>query len=341
VRIGLAPWGATLDEWVEVARRAEQAGLDRVWTSELHRSPFVPLAATATATERVGLGTAIALAFPRSPFSAALAALDLDELSGGRLTFGVGSGVKRLVEDWHDRDFDPPVARMREWIAAFRTVVAGAHTGERLTSPGEHESLDVRGYQRPYLTVRSRIPVHLASVGPRMTVLAGEVADGWISHELTSPDLLRDHSLPRLEEGLERAGRNRDDLEVVVSACCVVDDDADRARRLAAHTVAFYASVKTYEPMFADHGFGDAAQQVQAAFRAGDRAAMVDAIPDAMVDTFTLAGTADDVRTSLKRFDGLADAIKLSPPTYLDDPVTTRAAQDRLLATFGGGAWTS
>lgn len=336
MRIGIAPWGAHLDEWVEVARHADDRGLADVWTSELHRSPFVPLAAAATATTRIGLGTGIALAFTRSPFSAALAALDLDELSGGRLRFGIGSGVRRLVEDWHGRPFDQPVERLRDWIAAFRAVVEGAHRGEPMATDGTHESLAVRGYERPYAPARPTIPIHVASVGPLMTRLAGEVADGWISHELTSPAMLRETTMPRLDEGLERSGRTRDDLDVVVSACCVIDDDADRARRTAAHTVAFYASVRTYEPMFADHGFGEAARAVQTAFRAGDVPAMVAAVPDEMVDTFTLAGTADEVRGALGRFDGLADAVKLSPPTYFVDAETTRRCQTRTLATFGG-----
>ncbi len=337
MRIGIAPWGADLDEWVAAAATADRGSIDDVWTSELHRSPFVPLAAAATATDRLGLGTAIALAFVRSPFAAALSALDLDELAGGRVRFGVGTGVQRLIEDWHHRDFSPPVGRMRSWIAAFRSVVERAHLGEPIILDDAHEPLRVRGYQRPYPPTRPTIPVYLASVGQKLTRLAGEVADGWISHELTSPQLLTETIVPQLEAGLAAAGRRRDELDVVVSACCVIDDDdPDAARRTAAHTVAFYASVRTYAPMFAAHGFGDQATAVQAAFRADDTAAMVAAVDDEMVDTFTLAGTTDHVRERLARLDGLADAVKLSPPTYLVPPAVTRAAQRRTLAAFGG-----
>jgi probable F420-dependent oxidoreductase len=336
MRMGIAPWGADLDEWVGAAVAADRAGMTDVWTSELHRSPFVPLAAAAGPTSGIALGTAIALAFVRSPFAAALAALDLDELAGGRLRFGVGTGVKRLVEDWHGRPFSPPRQRLEEWITGFRTVVAGAHRGDPLEVEAELEPLHVRGYQRPYPPQRDAIPVYVAAVGPRLTALAGEVADGWISHELTSPQQLRERTWPALESGLAAGGRQRGDLDVVVSACCVIDDDRAEARRTAAHSVAFYASVRTYQPLFEEHGFGAQAAAVREAFRAGDVPAMVDAVDDEMVDTFTLAGRPDDVRRGLQRFEGLADAVKLSPPTYFVEPEVTRAAQTRTLATLGG-----
>jgi alkanesulfonate monooxygenase SsuD/methylene tetrahydromethanopterin reductase-like flavin-dependent oxidoreductase (luciferase family) len=168
-----------------------------------------------------------------------------------------------------------------------------------------------------------------------MTRLAGEIADGWIAHELCSPQFLRTAALPGLAAGLRRAGRVREEITVVASACCVVDDDPRQAKRAAARHVAFYASVKTYEPFFALHGFAAEAAEIRAAFRDGDLAGMARACPDDMVDAFTFAGSADDVRAALHAYDGLADEVKLSVPAFLAGEETARATQRVLLDLLG------
>jgi len=315
----LAAWGRSLDEFVRVSRHAERAGFTRVWSSELHRSPFVPLAAVAAATTDIGIGTGIALAFVRSPLATAIAALDLDEMSGGRLTLGLGSGVRGLVERHHGASFEHPVERMRDTIDIVRDVVARSHTGESVTHVGSERSVDLVGFERPYAPERGRIPLHLAAVGPRMTELAGETADGWIGHELMSPEYLNDVVLPSLEAGLARSGRTRDDIEIVVSANCSVDPDASVSFARSAASVAFYASVKTYRSFFAFHGFGDEADIIRRRFREGDVAGMVDAVPREMVDAVAICGTVDEAAQKIARYEGVADAIKLGPPTYFQD----------------------
>jgi alkanesulfonate monooxygenase SsuD/methylene tetrahydromethanopterin reductase-like flavin-dependent oxidoreductase (luciferase family) len=179
--------------------------------------------------------------------------------------------------------------------------------------------------------VRERIPIYLAAVGDAMTRLTGEVGDGWLGHELGSPRYLGERILPNVAQGLDRGSRKRDDLDVVASACCVIDEDARQAKRWAAGLVAFYASVRTYQPFFAFHGFEAEAVSIQERFRAGDEHGMIDACPDAMVDALALAGTADDVRAKLREYEGIADAMKLSPPTHLVAPEVTRHAQKQIL----------
>ncbi len=331
MRITYAPWGETIDELVAASVAAENAGFADVWVSELHRSAFVPAAAIATATHRAGVGTAIALAFVRSPMTIALTALDLDEVSNGRFKLGLGSGVQRLNEDWHNARFGKPAPHLRETIAIVRRLVAEAHLGDRIEIDGEHERIRLRGYQRPFPPVRERIPIYLAAVGEMMTRLTGETADGWLAHELGSPRYLSERVLPNLEHGLQRSERARNEIDVVASACCVIDDDARQAKRWAAGLVAFYASVRTYQPFFAFHGFEAETVAIQERFRAGDEQAMIDACPDEMVDALAFAGTAGDVRAKLKEYDGIADAIKLSPPTHLVSPEVTRHAQAGIL----------
>lgn len=332
--VSLGPWGETIAEQVEVAQRAEAAGLERVWVAELHRSALVPTAAMAAATSTIGVGTGIMWAFTRSEMTTALAALDLDDLSDGRLVLGLGTGVKRLIEDWHHMEFGKPALHARETISLIRRIVATAHLGDSIQVDGEYVRVDIRGYLRPFAPRRTEIPIYLAAVGPVMTGLAGEIADGWLAHELGSPAYVRKNVLPNLEAGMRKAGREPGSVRKVVSACCVPYHDARQAKRWAAGLVAFYASVRTYENFFEFHGFLDEARRVQVAFRSGDHRAMVDAVPDTMVDAFTFAGTPDEVRARLEEYEGIADGIKLTPPTHEVEPEVTRLAQDALLEMF-------
>ncbi len=334
LRLTYGPWGDTLQEMVAAARSAEDAGFERVWVPELHRSAFVPAAAIAQATSTVGVGTGIAWAFARSELVTALHALDLDDLSEGRFVLGLGTGVKRLIEDWHHATFGKPVTHIKETVALIRRIIATAHTGAPIEADGDWVTVNIRNYERPFQPRRTEIPIYLASVGPLMTRTAGEIGDGWLSHELGSPRYLSQEILPNLEEGLRRSGRPREAVDRIVSACCVPHADGVQAKRWAAGLVAFYASVRTYTDFFAFHGFESEARTIQDRFRAGDVSGMVDACSDEMVDTFTFAGTFDEVRAGLERYEGLADAIKLTPPTHFVDVEVTRLAQTNILELF-------
>lgn len=331
MQLALGPWGASLHEMVGAAKAAEDAGFSSVWTAELHRSGFVPAAAIASQTSRIGIGTGIALAFVRSELTTALSALDLDDLSGGRFVLGLGTGVKRLVEDWHGATFGSPAAHLRETVGLIRRFVAESHLGAPIESSGEHHHIRLRGYERPWPPLRTDLPIYIAGVGPVMSRTAGEIGDGWIAHELGSPAFLAERILPNLDEGLRRSGRAPGDFTRVVSACCVPHSDPAQARRWAAGLVAFYASVRTYTDFFAFHGFGQEAVAVQQRFREGDVAGMVDACTDEMVDAFTFAGTPDHVRGRLRDYEGLADVVKLTPPTHHVPEEVTRLSQAAIL----------
>jgi probable F420-dependent oxidoreductase len=333
MRITYGPWGETLAELCEAARRAEAAGAEVVWCPELQRSATVTAAALGAATTSCGVGTAIVLAFTRSPMTLALEALDLDELTGGRFVLGIGSGVRALNERWHNARFGRPAPHLRETVRNLRTFWADAAHGTPIDLDGEHEPMRIRGYRRPFHQARPTIPVYLAGMGPAMTRLAGEVGDGWISHELGSPAYLRENLLPRLEQGLAHAGRDRAGLDVVVSALCAIDRDGALARRWAAGTVGFYASVATYADFFASHGFTAEHRAVVDAFRAGAAADDLGAhVPDSLVDTLTLAGTANEVRARLEAYEGLADTIKLTPPTHGLTAEESRACQEQIIS---------
>ena len=327
MRITFGPWGETLAEVAEAARAAEEAGAEAVWVPELHRSATVSAAAVAGATSRVQVGTAIALAFTRSPMVTALEALDLDELSGGRFVLGLGTGVRRLNEDWHGVDWDKPVTMLRETVRNIREFWARCVDGEPIELAGERAPMRIRGYQRPYAPARTEIPVYLASMGPALTRLAGEIGDGWISHELTSPAFLRERILPEL-------GAHGRQVDVVTSACCSVDRDPAVARRRSAGMVGFYATVRTYADFFDFHGLAEDQQKVIDAFRGTTAGELAGHVSDAMVDTLTLSGTRDQVAEQVTAYDGLADTIKLTPPTHGLTPDEIRAAQREVIAVI-------
>lgn len=335
MKYSLYAWGESLAELQQVARNAEAAGLVQVWTAELARGPFIPAAAMSSATQSIGVGTGIALAFVRSAMSTALEALDLDELSGGRFTLGLGTGVQRLNEEWHGATFGQPVVHLRETIAAIRMVWANGPIGAPIHLEGSEVRMNIRGWERPFPSVRPAPPIYVAAVGPAMTRLAGRVANGWIAHELGSPCYLLEKVMPNIEFGLKASDRTRADIDLVASACCVPYHDAKQAKRWAAGLVAFYATVRTYTDFFKFHGFEQEALAVQSAFKAGDTQAMVDAVPDSMVDVLTFAGTPQEVRERLGGYDGLVDQIKLSPPTHHVPNEVTRLIQNNVLELVG------
>jgi len=319
------------------ARRAEAAGFARLWAPELHRSATVPLAVAAGATARIELATGIALAFTRSPFTLALEAIDLDELSGGRLVLGLGSGVKRLNERWHCGPYDPPVARMRELVAAVRELLRAIAAGEDARSPGRHYDLDVVGYRRPGGAPRAAVPVWLAAVRPAMARLAGRVADGLLDHPVTTPDWVRETLRPALRAGAERAGRPAPPLAGAL-ICAADADDPAAARRAAALTVGFYATVRSYEPLFAGHGFGDRLRGIARAFLAGDADRLAEAVGEDMTDRFAAAGRPEQVVERARAWEGLADRLWLCPPHHMQSAQETARWQDGILAAFGASA---
>lgn len=329
MRLALAPWGETIEEMTEASRAAEAGDFDSVWVSELTRTAFAPAAALALGTSKIQVGTAIALAFVRSPMITALSALDLDDISSGRFVLGLGTGVRRLNEDWHGAEFGKPAPHLRETIELVRRFIAEARNGKEISYEGNYERVRVRGFERPFPQARTEIPIYIAAVGPILTRLAGEIADGWIAHELGSPRYLKETVLPNIE----RAGR-RKEVVVMASAVCVPHRDSGEAKRRAAGLVAFYATVRTYFDFFEAHGFGAEALEIQKRFREGDIAGTIDACPEEMVDVLTLSGTPDEVRQRLAEYDGIADVVKLSPPTHFVPEEVTREAQKAILEMF-------
>jgi len=315
------------------AAQAEAAGFEALWSSEMYHDPFLPLSAAATATSGIGLGTSIALAFVRSPWVTALAALDLDLLSGGRFTLGIGTGLKRFNERWHGVAYGKPTPHIREVVQIIRLIAESSHKGEPIKFQGQFYGLDIQGWRRPLPPVRERFPIYLAGVREGMIRTAAQVADGLLGHPIYSLRWTREVVIPSLARGLHEADRGRDDFRLCLGVCCAIDADVRKARKAAAATIAFYATVNTYEPLFV--GFAREVQAIQAAALKGDEAAMIDAVSDEMVDAFAAAGTADDVRQKVGEYLQLADSVILSPPDQLVDPEETERYRAAIVDAFG------
>jgi probable F420-dependent oxidoreductase len=333
-RISIAAIGNTTDDLVEQARAAEAAGIDCVWAPELFRSSITQATLLAAGTERVGIGTGIAWAFTRSPFILAVSALDIDELSGGRFRLGLGAGVKRLNETWHGVEYGRPAPHLRETIEAVREIMAKAHRGEPIRYRGAYHDVDIKGWVRPHPPARETVPIYTAAVQEGMARMAGDVADGLIGHPMCSMRWLDEVLVANLEIGLQRSGRSRADLDFIPTVCCAISDDEDAAREAARRTICFYATVRTYMPLWELHGLGEAAAAVGDAFRSGDFAAMPSHVPDEMVDTYTAAGPVDKVRARVEQVAERADGVFLSPPTYFLSPEEIGEYQRRIIERF-------
>jgi probable F420-dependent oxidoreductase len=317
VRLGLYILGDSmrLSEIGQLAAEAEAAGLDSVWTGEYWHSGFQAAAAAARTTARVRIGTGIVQAFPRTPLTTAIEALDLDEVAGGRLILGLGPQVKRYNERLHGIEYGKPVQRMREYVQALTSLWALASGGSPVMPPGEYYGFDLTGFVRPAPAVRESIPIYLAAVRPAMTRLAAECADGLVAHPMSSPADL-DSYQEWIAEGAAKAGRDPAEIEHVQFIICSVAADAAQARREAAQQIALYAATQTYAYRLEQLGFADERAAIRSAYQARDLNSMARAVSDRVLDAFAVAGTPDQVREGLSQRARPAHTVVLAPPTY-------------------------
>ena len=309
--------GAALASIGARAAAAEEAGLDGVWASETVNNPFLSLVLGAEHTERISIGTAVAIAFSTNPMSMAYTANQLQEFSRGRLVLGVGSQVRAHIERRFSATWSHPAARMREFVRALRAVWASWNDGVPLDFRGEfYTHTLMTPLFAPERHDYGPPRVFLAAVGERMTEVAGEVADGVITHGLSSPRYVRDVTLPALSRGLAASGRTRADVEVTCPGFIAIgetDERLARARASMRRQLAYYASTPAYRPVLEVHGWGDLQTELYACSKRGGWEAMAPLIDDEMLDTFTIITRPEALAAEVgARYGGLADRITVS-----------------------------
>jgi len=301
---------------VEVAVAADAAGFDATWTSEFNdRSAIVALAAMAQNTTRCRVGSAIAYAVGRSPLILANDARGLDELSGGRLVLGLGTGTKGMQIGWHGvPDPESPALRLEELVPLLRRIWR-LHEGP-VKHEGRFYSMNLTATAEVLPPVREQIPILTAGVNKRMIETAGRVADGLVCHPTFSSRYVHEVVRPAVARGAERTGRDVSSVEIVGMLLCSVNDDEELARRELAGQLAFYAAPRAYAPMLEASGFGAEAERIRAAFADREYDAMIAAVSDDMIDAIGVAGTPEQVRAGIAHREGDFDHLSLYSPSF-------------------------
>jgi probable F420-dependent oxidoreductase len=319
-----APFGMdfSLHTAGQTAREAEAAGYSGLWSLEAAHDPFFPLLLAAEHTEHVDLGTSIAVAFARNPMTLAYLADDLHRFSEGRFILGLGSQVKGHIERRFSMPWSKPAARMREMVLAIRAIWDCWATGERLAFEGEFYSHTLMTpFFSPGPNPHGNPRIFVAAVGELMTGVAAEVADGLFVHGFTTPRYLREVTMPRVEAGLARAGRDRSTFEVTYPGFIATASTAERmtaAKDAVRAQLAFYGSTPAYRPVLDLHGWGDVADQLRDLSKRNEPDAwqqMGALITDEILETFAIVAAPEDVAGEVRaRFGDSVDRFSFYAP---------------------------
>jgi probable F420-dependent oxidoreductase len=321
---------------VATARAYESAGVEGVWAPQLFGAPFGTLSAVGAVTNRLKLGTGIALAFVRSPLETACSAIDLDLMSGGRCVLGLGSSAESQVTGSFGAVYGTPLAHMREIVGLIRTIVACGHTGHLQRLDGEYYHLDLSHFRLLAAPIRPAIPIYLPAVFEKACEQAGEIADGLLGHPLWNDAWIRDKVSAHLRTGLERAGRSRSAIDVNLMMFAVITGDRREGIEDTRPTIAWYSQSPQYLRYFQSIGFGPEAAAIQEAFARNDDAAMRNACTDAMVESIAIIGTVDEVARRVT--ERARDASSITPviPHYALPPAKAVEYSRRIADLFYG-----
>jgi probable F420-dependent oxidoreductase len=297
-----------------LARAAEALGFGAVWTSETQHDPFLPLALAAEHTQRLHLGTAVAIGFARSPMTLAHTAWDLAQQSGGRFLLGLGTQVKPHIERRFGMPWpDSPVNKLREMILAVRAIWNCWQTGEKLNFRGEYFKLTLMTpFFSPGPIAQPHIPIYIAGVNTGLARLCGEACDGFHVHPFHTARYLREVIQPAIDAG--RASANRATPVSVSASVFVITSPAER--EYARQQLSFYASTPSYRPVLDHHGWGETGEQLSALAARGGWAEMPGLITEEMLNEFAVTAPAlPELAGPLRtRYTGLIERVTLYRP---------------------------
>jgi probable F420-dependent oxidoreductase len=319
--------GTDLRNVPQQAQEVEAAGYTGAWTAETSHDPFLPLLLAAEHTEKLELGTSIAVAFARNPMTLANTAWDLQAYSQGRFILGLGSQIKPHITKRFSMEWSHPAARMREMVLAMRAIWNTWLTGEKLDFRGEFYTHTL---MTPFFTPNAKEldgfgppRVFLAGVGELMTEVAGEVCDGFICHGFTTERYLREVTIPALERGRAKAGKTMEGFEIIGPSFVVTGNDEAELEAAATATrqqIAFYGSTPAYRGVLEIHGWGGLQDELNTLSKQGEWAKMGTLIDDEILNTFAVVGEPEGIAPELtKRYGDVIQRISFYAP-YASDP---------------------
>jgi probable F420-dependent oxidoreductase len=314
---------ASVMDAAEAAAGGEALGYDGFWAPDTQADTFISCSLAAQRTERLHVGTGIAVAFARNPMTIAMQANDVHALSEGRFMLGVGSQIKPHIEKRYSMTWSHPAPRMREFILAIRAIWLAWETGEKLDFRGDfYKHTLMTPFFNPGPNPHGNPKIILAAVGPLMTEAAGEVADGIFCHAFSTERYLREATLPALERGAAKAGRALDDFEIIAPGF-VIARDTEEERAAGAEFVrgqiGFYGSTPAYRPVLELHGWGELQDELNALTKQGAWDKLSSVIDDEVLDTFAIIGTPEEAVAEVKRrYGDVGTRITLNLPDGAD-----------------------
>lgn len=306
-RVGIViPVGMPTKEAAECAKLAEERGFESVWTGEAPsgRDAFSRLTAFALSTSKIKIGTGIVNVFTRSPLLIAASAATVDELSGGRMILGLGTGHPMMIEDQLGIPFRTPLQRIRESVE----IIKQALTEEAVTFKGS--IFTVQNFVPGFRPVRATIPIYLAALGAKMIRLAGEVGEGVLLIN-NSVDYAR-QAVRMAEEGAKLAGRAQGKVDMACWIVWCASEDSRTAKNAARRRLAAFGRLPFYQHLFAESGFGHEARLIAEAWRS--RREAVKHVSDAMVDALTVTGSPEECRQRLDEYRSAGISLPLISP---------------------------
>ena len=325
------------------AKAAEDAGFHMVCTMENRHDPFLALGVSAVSTDTIMLGTAIAIAFPRSPMVVANACWDLQVASNGRFVLGLGPQIRPHNEKRFSVPWSPPVPRLREYVNALRAIWRCWETGEKLDFLGEHYTftLMIPNFVPPS-TGQVPVPITIAAVGDHSLRLSGAACDGVRLHPFCTRSYLEEVVMKRIQEGMAKTDRMREKFEITGGgfvATGETDEEVEKIAEWVRYRIAFYGSTPSYWPVFEHHGQGDLGRKLNKMTKEGKWDLIASEIPDDVLHDFAAIARYDQLQKAIEvRFGGAADAIYASTSQDIRPSIPGEVLQDvaRIPTVFEG-----
>ncbi|MBW2376152.1 MAG: TIGR03617 family F420-dependent LLM class oxidoreductase [Deltaproteobacteria bacterium] len=298
-------------------RDLEEVGYDGAFSFEAKHDPFLAAAVAAEHTERIRLGTAVAIAFARNPMNLANLGYDMQSISGGRFVLGLATQVRPHIEKRFSAHWSQPVKRMREIVLAIRAIWDCWEGKGDLDFRGEFytHTIMIPAFNpgpNPY----GPPPIFMGGFRPLMTAVAGEVSDGFIAHPFNTRTSLLENTLPALQKGLAKSGRRLEELEVMCSTLVVTaetEEKFEESKLAARKQLAFYGSTPAYKSTLDCHGWGDVHHELNAMSKQGRWDEMTDLITDEILESIAVVGERNEIAKKLtERLDGIADSVSIT-----------------------------